>query len=141
MKLRNQRVKMDLNNDWFRPAAYYLVKVRKMKQKDVASMFGVYPTLQSSHWNEQLWKFSTIWTKRPSTEQLTIGRDVWTQLLPHKVVISNNLIVVMNIKEISLNYISIISKLSQLLWKNQELFNSKNLHKWKINKIFLSKKI
>jgi len=34
---------MDFKNEWFRPAAYYLVKVRKMKQKDVASIFGVYP--------------------------------------------------------------------------------------------------
>ena len=38
---------MELENDWFRPAAYYLVKVRGMKQKEVASIFGVYPNKAS----------------------------------------------------------------------------------------------
>jgi transposase len=34
---------MKLENEWFRPAAYYLVKMRGIKRKDVASMFGVKP--------------------------------------------------------------------------------------------------
>lgn len=34
---------MELKDDWFRPAVCYLVKVRKMKQKDVASLFDVNP--------------------------------------------------------------------------------------------------
>ena len=33
---------MKLENDWFRPAVCYLVKAREIKQKEVASMFGVY---------------------------------------------------------------------------------------------------
>lgn len=31
---------MDLKDDWFRPAVWYLVKVRKMKQYVVANLFG-----------------------------------------------------------------------------------------------------
>ena len=34
---------MKLEIDWFRPAVCYLVLERKMKQKDVASLFGVNP--------------------------------------------------------------------------------------------------
>ena len=34
---------MKLESDWFRPAACYLVLERKMKRKDVASLFGVNP--------------------------------------------------------------------------------------------------
>jgi transposase len=32
---------MELKDEWFRPAAYYLVKVKEMLQKDVAELFGV----------------------------------------------------------------------------------------------------
>lgn len=32
---------MDLKEEWFRPSAYYLVKVRGQTQKDVAALFGV----------------------------------------------------------------------------------------------------
>lgn len=32
---------MELNKEWFRPAAYYLVKAMGQKQKDVAKLFGV----------------------------------------------------------------------------------------------------
>ncbi len=34
---------MKLENDWFRPAACYLILERNMKQKEVASIFGVKP--------------------------------------------------------------------------------------------------
>jgi transposase len=34
---------MELNDKWFRPAAYYLAKVKGKKQKDVANLFGVNP--------------------------------------------------------------------------------------------------
>ena len=32
---------IELSDEWFRPAACYLVKVRNMSRKDVANMFGV----------------------------------------------------------------------------------------------------
>ena len=32
---------MEIKDDWFRPAACYLVNVMKKKQKDVATLFGV----------------------------------------------------------------------------------------------------
>ena len=32
---------MDIEDEWFRPAACYLVKVKNMMQKDVAKLFGV----------------------------------------------------------------------------------------------------
>lgn len=32
---------MKLENEWFRPAACYLVLDRKMRRKDVAKLFGV----------------------------------------------------------------------------------------------------
>ncbi len=32
---------MELKDEWFRPAAYYLIKAKRMKQKDVAELFGM----------------------------------------------------------------------------------------------------
>jgi transposase len=34
-------VNIELDDKWFRPAAYYLVKVKGMKQKEVAKLFDV----------------------------------------------------------------------------------------------------
>jgi len=37
------KVKMEIEDEWFRPAACYLVQIKKLKQKDVAELFGVNP--------------------------------------------------------------------------------------------------